>query len=409
MSTQGGTTARPPEALSNPRFIALAYDSANAENSVLRLVYTIFPEWEDATVGKVEFTQLTEGKTNLILKVVFKRALYSKEQIDQDAVLVRVYGSGTSLLTCREREWNSHYILAQYKLAPPLLARFENGLIYRFTPGRTCDSVDLGKESVWRGVARKMGEWHAILPIPGGVNADLACSSGVSTPYSIWELVQKWISALPNASPKEKECKIALQVELDRLIQEFSDIRGIGPNHLVFGHCDILGANVVIQPLRDNEPPREVESVTFIDYEYALPCPAAFDISNHFAEWAGFECDYDLLPTRSTRRAFLAEYVRSYHEHSQSCRSQTPRAACEERNLDEDIEQLFVEVDRFRGVPGFFWAVCALIQALAPQTEFDYLAYADLRLVEYWAWMATEDGTQSAEKSLRERRWAQEE
>ena len=36
---------------------------------------------------------------------------------------------------------------------------------------------------------------------------------------------------------------------------------------LVFGHCDLLGPNVVIHPLRDNEPPRVAEAVTFIDYE----------------------------------------------------------------------------------------------------------------------------------------------
>lgn len=404
MLTQGSTAARPLEAPSKPRFIALAYSPADAENSVLRLVFTLFPEWEDATVGKVEFAQLTEGKTNLILKVIYNRPNYSKEQIDQDSVLVRVYGSGTNLLTDREREWNSHSVLAHYNLASALLARFENGLIYRFTTGRVCDSVDLGKDSVWRGVARKMGEWHAILPIPGGPNADLAFSGGVSTPYTIWDLVQKWVSALPNTLPKEKERKVALQIELDRLVQEFSNIQGIGSNPLVFGHCDLLGANVVITSPRD-EPPREVESVDFIDYEYALPCPAAFDISNHFAEWAGFECDYDLLPTRSTRRAFLAEYVCSYHEHSQS---RTP-GAVREGNMDEDIERLFVEVDRFRGVPSFFWAICALIQALTPQTEFDYSAYADLRLAEYWAWRAVEGGTQSVEISPRERRWAQEE
>ena len=135
----------------------------------------------------------------------------------------------TELITFhRVGECNSHCVLAHYKLAPPLLARFENGLIYRFTIGRACDSADLGKESVWRGVARKLGEWHAILPIPGGANTDLACTSGAGTPYSIWELMQRWISALPNTSPKEKKRKLSLQAELDRLIQEFSDIQGIG-------------------------------------------------------------------------------------------------------------------------------------------------------------------------------------
>ena len=65
MLAYGSTAAGPLEAPSNPRFIPLAYDPDDAENSVLRLVYTLFPEWEDM-VGRVEFKQLTEGKTNLV-------------------------------------------------------------------------------------------------------------------------------------------------------------------------------------------------------------------------------------------------------------------------------------------------------------------------------------------------------
>ncbi len=45
--------------------------------------------------------------------------------------------------------------------------------------------------------------------------------------------------------------------------------------------------------------------MSFIDYEYATPSPAAFDIANHFAEWAGFECDHGAVPTRSQRMDFL--------------------------------------------------------------------------------------------------------
>lgn len=69
------------------------------------------------------------------------------------------------------------------------------------------------------------------------------------------------------------------------------------------------------------------------------------------------------------------------------------------------------EVDVYRGLPGFYWGIWALIQATISEIDFDYASYAEVRLGEYWAWKAEVDG--SREKSgqelpLRERRWAEE-
>lgn len=85
--------------------------------------------------------------------------------------------------------------------------------------------------------------------------------------------------------------------------------------------------------------------MSFIDYEYATPSPAAFDIANHFAEWAGYDCDFNKIPTQSVRKEFLTEYVKSYAEHS------TLSGA----NQKDVVEKLFKDVDRFRGIPGFYW------------------------------------------------------
>lgn len=87
-----------------------------------------------------------------------------------------------------------------------------------------------------------------------------------------------------------------------------------------------------------------VETVSFIDYEYATPSPAAFDIANHLAEWVGYDCDYNMIPTRSVRRQFLTEYVQSYSKFSHLGQSE-----------EEAIEKLFQDVDRYRGIPGFYW------------------------------------------------------
>lgn len=60
-------------------------------------------------------------------------------------------------------------------------------------------------------------------------------------------------------------------------------------------------------------------------------------------------------------------------------------------------KQLFDEVDAYRGVPGLYWGIWALIQATISQIDFDYASYAEVRLQEYWDWRAEESGTRAKE------------
>lgn len=96
-------------------------------------------------------------------------------------------------------------------------------------------------------------------------------------------------------------------------------------------------------PLADDS----VASVNFIDYEYTVPAPAAFDIANHLAEWGGYDCDYNMMPTKSVRRAFLTEYTKSYCEN----------AGLEASSQADIVDRLYEDVDRFRGIPGLYWLV----------------------------------------------------
>lgn len=131
----------------------------------------------------------------------------------------------------------------------------------------------------------------------------------------------------------------------------------------MFSHCDLLSANVIIEPrgaptgLADSDPDGDdtdgEESdvdVHFIDYEYAAPAPAAFDIANHFAEWGGYNCDYNMLPTRAVRRDFIQKYVTSYERYA---KDQVEANG----GRDAVVEKLFHDVDRYRGIPGFYWCV----------------------------------------------------
>ncbi|KAJ5946361.1 hypothetical protein N7454_003200 [Penicillium verhagenii] len=395
------------------RYIPLSYSPADSQASALRLILTLFPHWEGPG-NKIEFVRFTDGITNTLLKIINRKAGLSDEQVDNDAVLMRAYGNGTEILIDRERETTSHALLASCGLAPPLLARFNNGLLYRFIRGKPCGHEDLTTAPIYRGVARRLAQWHAVLPITGAVpapGADSTVTNGERLDFdliqprragpSMWAVLQKWIIALPVATPEQRARRLSLQQELQWVIGKLDDGKGIGEDGLVFSHCDLLCANVIVLPSDENSKQSdEIIPVNFIDYEYAVPAPAAFDIANHLAEWIGYDCDYTMIPTQSVRRQFLTEYTKSYIEH---------------RKLDASSEgdivtRLFEDVDRFRGIPGLYWGVWALIQAQISQIDFDYASYAELRLGEYFAWKREMDGTRQTsgeDMPLREQRWAQ--
>ncbi|KAL8729890.1 MAG: hypothetical protein Q9166_004447 [cf. Caloplaca sp. 2 TL-2023] len=405
------------------RRLPLSHNSADSQASALRLVLTLFPDWETAD-GKVEFIQFKEGITNTLLKAVKRRPGFTDKQINDEAVLIRAYGKGTEVLIDRERETQSHSLLCKHDLAPELLARFQNGLMYKFIRGQVCKSQDLTQERIWRGVAHRIAEWHALLPVISSPTSTAVNGSDdplFTQPSSqarlsaeainnitprkaapnVWTVMQKWIFALPTASEKERQRNDKLQEELERTVADLADVPSLGDDGLVFAHCDLLSGNVIVHP-HDPEGSRSVETVSFIDYEYATPAPAAFDLANHFAEWGGFECDYKVLPTRSVRRAFIEEYLASYTFHTKL-----------PSNMDHKTyaNRIFNEVDAYRGVPGLYWGIWALIQATISQIDFDYASYAEVRLQEYWDWRAEESGEREKEgrdMPLRERRWAEE-
>jgi ethanolamine kinase len=299
------------------------------------------------------------------------------------------------------------------------LARFENGLMYKYVEGDVCVPEDLRKAEVYQQVAKRLGEWHGGLPItaissfpqmngktPGQKSSQATDKQPTPTPNT-WTVVTQWIDALPSDTPEKAKKQEDLRKEFESIVAKFSDVPGLFNKSYVFSHCDLLSGNVIVQ-----RPTGETKSsctypVAFIDYEYTTPSPAAFDIANHFAEWAGFECDHAAVPTKSQRRDFIHHYVASFYDH----------VITENDNLSVEIDlraaidQLYEQVDTFRGVPGFYWGVWSLIQATISQIDFDYASYAEIRLGEYWAWKAEVDGSRVAkgeEMPLRERRWAEE-
>lgn len=214
------------------------------------------------------FTQLY-GNGNR--KVAHKRGnwfleLDLLEEIDNEAVLLRAYGQGTDRLIDRERETQNHELLMQYNLAPELLARFHNGMLYRFIRGAVTSPADLRRQDIWRAVARRLAEWHAVVPcLPSSretLSTEIKGSEelGISAPTpskkdpalqaaidgvapgkqapNVWTVMQKWVYALPTTSEAEKSRQAELQKELTRLVAEFSNRSGLGNNSVSHLHCN---------------------------------------------------------------------------------------------------------------------------------------------------------------------------
>jgi len=111
-------------------------------------------------------------------------------------------------------------------------------------------------------------------------------------------------------------------------------------------------------------------TIQLIDFEYGTMNFVAFDLANHFNEWAGGTDDgvpdYSLLPSKEARKEFVAEYVNT-------------------RGGDMDVDHLLEEVDRFMWANNIYWGLWAVNQAAAEGcNDFDYLLYAENRFNQYY-------------------------
>ncbi|XP_059731616.1 ethanolamine kinase 2 isoform X2 [Bos taurus] len=235
-------------------------------------------------------------------------ACYVEEDM-RDCVLVRVYGERTELLVDRESEVRNFQLLRAHGCAPKLYCTFQNGLCYEYM----------------RGVA--LGPEHIREPRLFSLSADV-----------------------PEVGVLEREL-VWLKEHLPPL-----------DSPVVFCHNDLLCKNIIYDSSKGH--------VRFIDYEYAGYNYQAFDIGNHFNEFAGVnEVDYSRYPARETQLLWLRYYLQA-----QNGTAVTPR----------EVERLYVQVNKFALASHFLWALWALIQNQFSTIDFDFLRYAVIRFNQYF-------------------------
>lgn len=366
------------------------------------LLTKIFPSWS----SPISIKQMTGGITNMLLACT--------HEATDESLLMRVYGQGTNLIIDRNREFVSHLVLNSLKLAPPIHARFSNGLIYGFLPGRSLDPKELSNPYLYVVIAQQLGNWHNSINceyIEEGVEKLRKYSASLKKLFAlepapkkrkekktrslitnVWDLIEDWILIVPanDALVEIFKSKVDVDVTTDNIrdvvLEEFrwlkSTLNRATKSSVVVSHCDLLSGNIIIpdtpefEELMKSAPdhllPLSENPIQFIDYEYMLPAPRAFDIANHFAEWQGFDCDRSAIPEPTSSNPVMVAWAKGYLNDSDAS--------------SDEIEALIKEIACYYGMPGFYWGVWAMIQSELSSIDFNYAEYSGLRLEEYWMW-----------------------
>ena len=182
-------------------------------------------------------------------------------------------------------------------------------------------------------------------------------------------------------------------------------------SRVVFCHMDLLPGNIMTTDSEEEMteiPPSSTSSAAaaaaekadeknktgpgrglqFIDFEYGRPCPAGFDVGNHWCEYAGLDCDWSRYPTREQRRAFAKAYLSeaaaiSSSSTSSSSSLSSPPLPPPPSEEEERVSAFVDQAELFSLAAHLFWTAWARVQVHVSPIDFDYAQYARSRFEDY--------------------------
>uniref|UniRef100_A0A0P4WDP0 ethanolamine kinase n=1 Tax=Scylla olivacea TaxID=85551 RepID=A0A0P4WDP0_SCYOL len=320
-------------------------DKTELQEGARSIALKVHPEWSKDTL---QFQVYTSGITNQLIGV------WQDEKNSQ--LLVRVYGQGTDLFIDREAERKNIEVLHKVGCAPELLAVFKNGICYAFTIGIPTTTTSIVQEPVWKGVTQEMAKFHKT-------------EGGDVTKASLFPKIQHFLNLIPEkfdeARQKRLEERKYTKVRLGKEISDLEKCLTTLGCPIVFSHNDILLGNVIWDEL--------TRKASFIDFEYGAANYQAYDIANHFNEFAGVdEVDYNLYPSKEFQCRWLCSYLAHYFGKSKT-------------EIDEkEIEKWYIWTNKFALASHLFWGTWAFVQAHYSYIDFDFLEYGIIRFDEYF-------------------------
>ncbi|KAK4479179.1 hypothetical protein RD792_014694 [Penstemon davidsonii] len=313
---------------------------------IVELCKDLFNQWSDLDESAFSLEKVSGGITNLLLKVSVRENGGSVVNMT-----VRLYGPNTEYVINRERELQAIPYLSAAGFGAKLLGVFGNGMVQSFINARTLTPSDMRNPKLVVEIAKQLRKFHEV-EIPGSKEPQLW--------NDIFKFFERALSLKFDDSEKQKKYEMVSFEKIHKEITELKELTDRFDAPVVYAHNDLLSGNLM---LNDDE-----DKLYLIDFEYGSYNYRGFDIGNHFNEYAGYDCDYSLYPTKDEQYNFFRHYLKPDRPHEVS---------------DEDLEALYSETNIYMLASHLYWAIWALIQAKMSPIDFDYLGYFFLRYNEY--------------------------
>nr|XP_054588770.1 ethanolamine kinase 1 isoform X2 [Nothobranchius furzeri] len=339
-------------------------DEREPRKGILELLSSLRPQWN---APDIQLKMFTEGITNQLI------GCYVGSLQEAGCVLVRLYGKMTELYVNRDREVEMFQVFHTHGCGPEIFCSFQNGICYEFMRGKVLDDELLRQPSIYRLIAAEMGKIHSIQSRRGQPEKPLLWTK-MSHFLSLMQRsvhtcsAEQWCTNRPAALRETPSLETLLR-EMETLKRHLSGIN----SPAVLCHNDLLTKNIIYNQ-KEGEGNRTVK---FIDYEYADYNYQAFDIGNHFNEFAGVtDVDYSQYPSHELQRDWLTAYLESYKHNT----------GREVTVSEAEVTQLYVEVCKFSLASNFFWGLWAILQSRFSSIDFDFHRYAIASMHQLCEW-----------------------
>uniref|UniRef100_A0A0V0J1L6 ethanolamine kinase n=1 Tax=Schistocephalus solidus TaxID=70667 RepID=A0A0V0J1L6_SCHSO len=248
-------------------------------------------------------------------------------------------------------------------------------------------------------IAEKMAHLHA-LPIRATVERFLTETDFVvSEEACVLKHIHRYIELLPpDESPMPENFKAVNILEnygkhkhaypseypsRADLLEEARFLKRIlegAKSPVAFCHNDLLLGNMLISPNQD--------SVSFIDFEYCGYNHTAYDIADHFCEFAGNrDIDFSRYPSEAMQRDWLRVYLstlKTITSSSSPSPDQGDPSVTSQSVGDEEINDWMREIRLFTMASHLLWGIWGMVQSFRSNINFDFKTYAIAKIGEYF-------------------------
>ncbi|KAE8701575.1 putative ethanolamine kinase [Hibiscus syriacus] len=312
---------------------------------VIALFKDMFPKWAELNESCFSVETVSGGITNLWSAKDMLTTSSSK------GIEKMVLQSNTSRLQdwCQAAwciwKWDDDVVFFTHQLFGRVYACEHLSLMFY------ADNINMRKPKLASEIAKQLRRFHQV-EIPGSKEPQLW--------VDLFKFFEKASSLQFEDTDKQKIYETISFQEVHKEATQLKELTGLLHSPVVFAHNDLLSGN-----LMHND---EQEKLYFIDFEYGSYNYRGFDIGNHFNEYAGYDCDYSLYPSKDEQYHFFRHYLQPEKPYEVS---------------EKDLEALYVEANTFMLASHLQWALWALIQARMSPIDFDYIGYFLSRYNEY--------------------------